>query len=82
MGGPTIPWKHGRSDYLNQSNTTQITPLKTDNDHRDEKKENGSTLSTGKKHFGSIFEDLGFNPQEIVALSGANALARCRPGTS
>lgn len=36
----------------------------------------------GNKHLRAIFNRMGFNDQEIVALSGAHALGRCHTDRS
>jgi cytochrome c peroxidase len=38
--------------------------------------------SQGNKHLRAIFNRMGFNDQEIVALSGAHALGRCHTDRS
>ena len=81
MGGPTVPWIYGRSDYLNHSNI-EIVNNNEKGDNNDEKKDNHQGSKAKKrKGIGSVFTELGFTAQEIVALSGANALARCYPST-
>lgn len=62
MGGPTIPWRPGRQDKEAES----CTP-------------DGRLPLGGKNHdhLRAIFGRMGFNDQEIVALSGAHALGRC-----
>ena len=80
MGGPTVPWIYGRSDYLNHSNIQIVNNDKGENN--DEKKENNQgAKAKRRKDIGSVFTEMGFTAQEIVALSGANALARCYPST-
>ncbi|ORY01932.1 heme peroxidase [Basidiobolus meristosporus CBS 931.73] len=63
MGGPTIPWRPGRTDKLSANDCTP-----------------DGRLPDGAKdasHIRDIFYRMGFNDQEIVALSGAHALGRC-----
>ncbi|KAG9236494.1 mitochondrial putative cytochrome c peroxidase [Amylocarpus encephaloides] len=62
MQGPTIPYRPGRSD----KDVAACTP-----DGR------LPDASQGNKHLRNIFYRMGFNDQEIVALSGAHALGRC-----
>jgi cytochrome c peroxidase len=61
MGGPTIKWRPGRSDLTAES----VTP-------------DGRLPDASKKqdHLRQIFGRMGFNDQEIVALSGAHSLGR------
>jgi len=63
MGGPDIPWKGGRLDDTDDS---YVPP-------------NGRLpdASKGQDHIRYIFNRMGFNDQEIVALSGAHSLGRC-----
>ncbi|WFD06916.1 cytochrome-c peroxidase [Malassezia vespertilionis] len=63
MGGPDIPWKSGRTDF---ANTKYLPPR--------------GRLPDGalaQDHLRDIFYRMGFNDQEIVALSGAHNLGRC-----
>lgn len=62
MGGPVIPWRPGRVDRTAE----YCTP--------DGRLPDGDK---GSDHLRSIFYRMGFNDQEIVALSGAHALGRC-----
>jgi len=62
MGGPKIPWRPGRIDGF----AAQATP--------DGRLPDGAQ---GAQHLRNIFYRMGFNDQEIVALSGAHALGRC-----
>ncbi|KAK4610689.1 Cytochrome c peroxidase, mitochondrial [Fulvia fulva] len=67
MGGPDIPWRPGRSDR----DVAFCTP--------------DGRLPDGSKeqnHLRAIFGRMGFNDQEIVALSGAHALGRCHTDRS
>lgn len=62
MGGPIIPWRPGRSDH----DESWCTP--------------DGRLPDGAKaqdHLRFIFGRMGFNDEEIVALSGAHAVGRC-----
>lgn len=67
MGGPSIKWRPGRSDLTAES----VTP-------------DGRLPDATKKqdHLRQIFGRMGFNDQEIVALSGAHALGRCHTDRS
>ncbi|KAK9809796.1 hypothetical protein WJX73_007395 [Symbiochloris irregularis] len=68
MGGPTIPWRPGRSDKLENEGCPPDGRL-PDGDK-------------GAPHLRDIFYRMGFNDQEIVALSGAHALGRCHADRS
>lgn len=67
LGGPKIPWRPGRSDKEQE----HCTP--------DGRLPDGDK---GADHIRNIFYRMGFNDQEIVALSGAHALGRCHPDRS
>lgn len=67
MGGPVIPWRPGRADR----DLSFCTP---DGRLPDASKE--------QNHLRAIFSRMGFNDQEIVALSGAHALGRCHTDRS
>jgi cytochrome c peroxidase len=56
MGGPTIPWKPGRSDAVSAESCTPDGRL--------------PDAAQGNDHLRAIFYRMGFNDQEIVALSG------------
>lgn len=71
-----VPWSSGRVDAIDAS---AVTP--------DGRLPNAETPPTGADpndavHLRSIFYRMGFNDQEIVALSGAHALGRCHPTAS
>lgn len=68
MGGPTIPWRPGRSDK-----DTNHVPLP------DGRLPDGDK---GAAHVRDIFYRMGFNDQEIVALVGAHTLGRCHADRS
>lgn len=68
MGGPKIPWRPGRSDA---SDGTACTP--------DGRLPDGDK---GAAHVRDIFERMGFNDQEMVALIGAHTLGRCHADRS
>ncbi|WPH01016.1 Cytochrome c peroxidase, mitochondrial [Acrodontium crateriforme] len=67
MGGPNVPWRPGRADR----DVSFCTP-----DGR------LPDASQGQDHLRAIFYRMGFNDQEIVALSGAHALGRCHTDRS
>ncbi|KAJ7045881.1 heme peroxidase [Mycena alexandri] len=67
MAGPKIPWRPGRIDGFAE----QATP-----DGR------LPDATQGGAHLRAIFGRMGFNDQEIVALSGAHALGRCHTNRS
>ncbi len=67
MQGPKIPYRPGRVDH----DMTACTP-----DGR------LPDASQGSDHIRNIFYRMGFNDQEIVALSGAHALGRCHTTNS
>ncbi|KAK7532080.1 heme peroxidase [Phyllosticta citribraziliensis] len=67
MQGPKVPWRPGRSDR----DVSACTP--------------DGRLPDGAKeqnHLRAIFGRMGWNDQEIVALSGAHALGRCHADRS
>jgi cytochrome c peroxidase len=68
MGGPTIPWKGGRTDYVDDSKLPPRGRL--------------PDAAQGSDHIRWIFYRMGFNDQEIVALSGAHNLGRCHSDRS
>lgn len=63
MGGPDIPWKGGRTDFDNES----FCPPRG----------NLPDATKAADHLRQVFGRMGFNDQEIVALSGAHSLGRC-----
>jgi cytochrome c peroxidase len=67
MQGPVIPYRPGRQD----KDAAACTP---DGRLPDASKE--------QNHLRAIFGRMGFNDQEIVALSGAHALGRCHTDRS
>jgi cytochrome c peroxidase len=67
MQGPIIPYRPGRADR----DMSACTP-----DGR------LPDASKGNRHIRDIFYRMGFNDQEIVALSGAHALGRCHTDRS
>ncbi|TKA59224.1 Cytochrome c peroxidase, mitochondrial [Friedmanniomyces simplex] len=67
MGGPDIAWRPGRADR-------DVSYCSPDGRLPD--------ASKGSDHLRGIFYRMGFNDQEIVALSGAHALGRCHTDRS
>ncbi|KAK9460307.1 heme peroxidase [Lipomyces oligophaga] len=68
MNGPKIPWKPGRIDDDDDSYVPKNGRL--------------PDAAQGAAHIRSVFYRMGFNDQEIVALSGAHNLGRCHPDRS
>lgn len=68
MGGPSIPWQAGRTDYVDDSKLPPRGRLPDG--------------AQGADHLRWIFYRMGFNDQEIVALSGAHNLGRCHADRS
>lgn len=63
MGGPSIPFNFGRTDATDGSACPMVGRL--------------PDASQGAQHLRDVFYRMGFNDQEIVALSGAHTLGRC-----
>lgn len=72
MGGPSIPWRSGRTD---SSSPTKVP------DGRLPDADKGSPAKTNG-HLRDIFYKMGFNDREIVALAGAHAIGRCHENAS
>ncbi|KAE8219569.1 hypothetical protein CF319_g6756 [Tilletia indica] len=68
MKGPQIPWQAGRTDALDDKLCPPRGRL--------------PDASQGSDHLRHIFYRMGFNDQEIVALSGAHNLGRCHADRS
>jgi cytochrome c peroxidase len=68
MGGPTIPWRAGRTDAASGAASPPDGRL--------------PDATTKADHLRDIFHRMGFSDQEIVALSGAHALGRCHTDRS
>ncbi|KAL3147158.1 heme peroxidase [Trebouxia sp. C0010 RCD-2024] len=68
LGGPTIDWTPGRSDKIDHSACPEDGRL--------------PDAVKGPPHIRDIFYRMGFNDQEIVALSGAHSLGRCHTDRS
>ncbi|KAI0378973.1 heme peroxidase [Hypomontagnella monticulosa] len=68
MGGPAIPWRGGRTDFTDESKVPPRGRL--------------PDAAQGSDHLRHIFFRMGFDDQEIVALSGAHNLGRCHTDRS
>lgn len=68
MGGPAISWQGGRTDFVDDSKLPPRGRL--------------PDATKGADHLRWIFYRMGFNDQEIVALSGAHNLGRCHSDRS
>lgn len=68
MGGPEIEWKGGRTDFVDDSKLPPRGRLPDG--------------AQGADHIRHIFYRMGFDDQEIVALSGAHNLGRCHSDRS
>lgn len=67
-GGPTVPFRLGREDFLDGSKSDPNDRLPN------------ATMGSFKKttdHVRAILGRMGFNDREIVALLGAHAMGRC-----
>jgi len=69
MGGPKVPFRLGRKDHVSEKLPSLPDGLLPD-------------ATKGAQHLRDIFGRMGFNDQEIVALSGAHGLGRCHPDRS
>jgi len=80
MAGPEVSWRPGRTDSPAPGQAAD--PKR----HEVAKKivEDGRLpdASKGPQHLRDVFYRMGFNDQEIVALSGAHALGRCHTDRS
>ncbi|KAF5656894.1 heme-binding peroxidase [Fusarium heterosporum] len=68
MGGPSIDWLPGRTDFVDDSKLPPRGRL--------------PDAAQGAQHIRDIFYRMGFNDREIVALSGAHNLGRCHTHNS
>jgi len=75
MGGPAIPFAYGRVDEMDPG---KVTP---DGRLPDADKGDGPGPKT-RAGIREVFNRMGFDDQEIVALSGAHALGRCHADAS
>ncbi len=73
LGGPDIKWRSGREDSYNTKDVTPNGRLP------DADKGSPDKTAAGLR---TVFNRMGFNDQEIVALSGAHALGRCHASAS
>ena len=75
MGGPKLKFSYGRVDEMDPNAVTPDGRL-PDADVGD------GPGPKERDHLRAIFNRMGFNDQEIVALSGAHALGRCHADAS
>ena len=75
MGGPEIPFRFGRVDETDGKKSPPDGRLP------DADKGNGPDAGLAQ-HLRDIFYRMGFNDQDIVALSGAHALGRVHEDAS
>jgi hypothetical protein len=68
MGGPKIPFGLGRTDAQDGSACPVVGRL--------------PDAAQGAQHLRDVFYRMGFNDQDIVALSGAHTLGRCHESRS
>jgi len=68
LEGPLIPWRGGRKDTMSRKDVPPDGRL-PDPDYGDPKK----TITKLRQRFGRM----GFNDQELVALSGAHTIGQC-----
>lgn len=74
MGGPHIPFRPGRSEASAPSTPEKDPRFSPDGRLPDALKD--------QTHLRDLFYRMGFNDQEIVALSGAHAVGRCHTTSS
>jgi len=79
MGGPKIAFKSGRKDKPPSATVPFVCP--TAKDGRLPSADMGSDEKTAT-HLRYVFNRMGFDDQEIVALSGAHGLGRCHETSS
>ncbi|GFF24061.1 putative heme-binding peroxidase [Aspergillus udagawae] len=63
LGGPSVVWKPGRTDLVDDSKVPPRGRL--------------PDAAQGAEHLRAVFYRMGFNDQEIVALAGGHTLGRC-----
>ncbi|RIA95444.1 mitochondrial putative cytochrome c peroxidase [Glomus cerebriforme] len=68
LGGPTVPWKPGRIDATDESAAPPNGRL--------------PDAEKDEQHIRQVFNRMGFNDREIVALIGAHCLGRCHKDRS
>ena len=66
MGGPSIPWRAGRSDAKDGSAAAPDGRL--------------PNATKDSVHIREVFNRMGFQDQDIVALMGAHAIGKCHIG--
>ena len=74
MGGPHIPFRFGRSDFRSEAEIASAKAAVASGRLPD--------AAQGASHIRDVFYRMGFNDQEIVALSGAHTLGRCHTDRS
>lgn len=84
MGGPDIGFKAGRTDAEKANSPSEDSRFSPDGRLPDGAKPTGNnpTKEATVQHIRDIFYRMGFNDQEIVALSGGHALGRCHTDRS
>jgi len=78
MGGPTLPFRPGRSDAPASAAPEKDSRFSPDGRLPDAFRDDVPL----EQHVRDIFYRMGFNDQEIVALSGAHALGHCHTDRS
>ena len=63
LGGPSVPFRHGRSDASGAAACPANGRL--------------PDAAQGAQHLRDVFHRMGFSDKEIVCLSGAHTLGRC-----
>jgi len=79
MGGPEIAFTPGRTDAEKEATMQEDPRFAEDGRLPDADK---GDLTSSAQHIRDIFYRMGFNDQEIVALSGAHALGHCHTDRS
>ena len=80
-GGPTVPWKPGRTDAPEPGTTCPADdPKMGPKDIVEDGRLPDGAL--GADHVREVFTRMGFNDREAVALCGAHTLGRCHPDRS
>jgi len=90
MGGPKIEWKGGRTDKTAEAAPPNGRLPDASKGKREGVEHLRAIFHRGILIWGACFSirltffrsGMGFNDQEIVALSGAHALGRCHPDRS
>jgi len=75
MGGPKVGFTPGRSDAPKPNTEAKSDKRFTPDDRLPD-------AAQGASHLRAVFGRMGFNDQEIVALSGAHAIGRCHTDRS